>query len=258
MTKTADKNKLWDSEYASLLNKERLTGPKEFERNIWIKKLLSKKKKGKILEVGCGTGNVLKNFQEAKLLCGLEISKKAALMCSKNLSKINTASLALVGSAVSLPFKGKFDGLICSEVLEHIDNDVGALSEMRRLVADDGILVITVPFNKRAWAADDVFAGHKRRYSFKELKEKLSHASFKIIKYRYLGFPLGVPVRALFIRNIKRGKANRVFGGNRKQALIWKGARPFLYGFYLFNRLFSLLGMGQKLLVVAAPVEFNR
>ncbi len=95
----------------------------------------------------------------------------------------------LVMSVTDISFGASaFNCIICSEVLEHVEEDTRALSEMKRVLAPGGTLIITVPFQKKYWGEDDDFVGHKRRYESGELEEKLKDAGFSTVKtYRLSG-----------------------------------------------------------------------
>jgi SAM-dependent methyltransferase len=81
-----------------------------------------------------------------------------------------------------------FDIILCSEVLEHVSEDDKAVSELRRVLKPGGVLVVTVPYQKRLWAEDDEYVAHVRRYDPGELEEKLRHAGFQeITTYKLTG-----------------------------------------------------------------------
>ena len=87
------------------------------------------------------------------------------------------------GDATQLPFAdGTFDGVVASEVLEHVQDDVGALAELVRVLRPGGALAVTVPSwlpEKINWMLSDDYhapaavGGHVRIYSATELKAKL-------------------------------------------------------------------------------------
>ncbi len=84
--------------------------------------------------------------------------------------------------------KGSFDNIVCSEVLEHVEDDTKAVSELRRVLKAGGTLVVTVPFQKKYWGEDDDYVGHLRRYEPGELEKKLKGAGFSTVKtYRLSG-----------------------------------------------------------------------
>jgi len=71
------------------------------------------------------------------------------------------------------------------DVIEHIDNDLIALRELKRVTKPDGLILITVPAYQFLWSAHDLAHHHKRRYSSKILKNKLKEAGFEILKLSY-------------------------------------------------------------------------
>lgn len=79
------------------------------------------------------------------------------------------------------------DIIICSEVLEHIADDIAALREMNRVLKKGGSLIITVPTNKHYWLRDDELVGHVRRYDTKELTKIIEGAGFDVVKIRGIG-----------------------------------------------------------------------
>ena len=97
---------------------------------------------------------------------------------------------ALRGDATRLPFADDtFDCVVTSEVLEHIQNDVTAISELRRVLKPGGTLGVTVPTwfpEKINWMLSDEYhapksiGGHVRIYSATELKAKLRSAGMDV------------------------------------------------------------------------------
>ena len=79
-----------------------------------------------------------------------------------------------------MPSIGLFD------VVEHIENDLNFLTQMHRFLKDDGLIFITVPAYDVLWSKDDEDAGHFRRYTTKELENKLKAAGFTIEYSTYI------------------------------------------------------------------------
>jgi len=78
-----------------------------------------------------------------------------------------------------LPFRdGSFGGVFALEVLEHVEEDVELLREIRRVLRPGGVLVVSVPVHMSRWSAIDEACGHVRRYEDGELIEKLTVAGF--------------------------------------------------------------------------------
>jgi SAM-dependent methyltransferase len=79
------------------------------------------------------------------------------------------------------------------DILEHLDDDQRGLSELERILKPGGTLVLFVPALQFLWSLQDEVGHHYRRYSAKELGQKLRIAGFEIIKLSYansLLFPL--------------------------------------------------------------------
>jgi ubiquinone/menaquinone biosynthesis C-methylase UbiE len=127
---------------------------------------------GRILDIGSGTAPVSPDLARTVVA---DVSEEAM----KNVdavSKVVTSITAMSFDAAS------FDCILCSEVLEHIPDDEKAISELRRVLRPGGVLVATVPFQKRFWAEDDEYVGHLRRYDAGELEQKLRAGGFRSVR----------------------------------------------------------------------------
>ncbi len=95
-----------------------------------------------VLDVGCGEGFVVESILEKKSLTrivGIDISTEAIEVAQK--MKLDASFL--VGSAYELPFKdSEFDMVICTEVLEHLENPLVALKEVHRVSKKYAILSV--------------------------------------------------------------------------------------------------------------------
>lgn len=133
---------------------------------------------GSILDIGSGTAPVSPDLRRTVVA---DISEEA-------MRNVECASKA-VTSITAMSFdNASFDCVLCSEVLEHIPDDMKAVSELRRVLKPGGVLVVTVPFQKRYWAEDDEYVGHLRRYDPGELQQKLQANGFhRIQTYKLSG-----------------------------------------------------------------------
>src|SRR5260370_11422292 len=66
------------------------------------------------------------------------------------------------------------------DVLEHLEDDLGALRAWRLLMADRGRLILTVPAGRALWSYFDEASRHVRRYEIEELRDKLTAAGFEV------------------------------------------------------------------------------
>jgi SAM-dependent methyltransferase len=88
---------------------------------------------------------------------------------------------AEVGTIVDLPFESRAFDLVCAmDVIEHVADDVGALSELARVLAPGGTLLISVPLHESHWTAFDEFVGHCRRYEPEKLTALLANLGLAV------------------------------------------------------------------------------
>jgi len=167
--------------------------PTHYVRNFLIKKqigfLTRKYRIRNACEVGCGLGILSKNMAEKGINVDAYDLDKQAIQIAK---KYNSHRRITFSSANVFSIKNKrsYDLVLNIEVLEHINDDAGALKKMGELLHEKGLLLITVPANERYRTKFDDISGHARRYTAKELKEKLEKTGLRIMKVKYFGFPL--------------------------------------------------------------------
>jgi ubiquinone/menaquinone biosynthesis C-methylase UbiE len=91
------------------------------------------------------------------------------------------------GSCTDLPFPDAVaDGVTALDVLEHIEDDRGALAEMARVLKPEGVLVLTVPAFQALWSDWDVALHHVRRYRRSHLLERLRETGFELLHCNYV------------------------------------------------------------------------
>lgn len=104
------------------------------------------------------------------------------------------------GSATALPFpEGSFDVVSAFDVVEHCEDDALALSELARVLAPGGRLLLSVPAYQWAWSEHDVRAGHHRRYTRARLAHIVEGAGLEVLRSTHAFgavFPLFVAERA--------------------------------------------------------------
>ncbi len=149
----------------------------------------------RILDVGCGTGSNLEAFARLGRATGIDMSAGALGFCMRR----GVTSVAL--SAIeTLPFAdATFDVVTAMDVLEHTDDDLAALAELRRVCKPGGMLLVTVPAYGFMWSEHDEALKHRRRYTAHELRNKLSNRGFAIERSSYFITTLFFPILAMRI-----------------------------------------------------------
>jgi len=88
---------------------------------------------------------------------------------------------AMLGLVSSLPFRdGVFDLVCAFDIVEHVDDDDRALSELSRVAAPGAAFLLSVPLHPAHWSAFDDLVGHRRRYQPERLLEALAQHGFSV------------------------------------------------------------------------------
>src|SRR5262245_44827544 len=132
----------------------------------------------RVLEVGCGSGNVLEVLQEVCArgrLTGSELYEEGLAFAAERVRcRLVTADV------YDMPFGPEFDLVGLFDVLEHLPDDRRALRCLARALRPGGRLVLTVPAHASLWSHVDVASGHYRRYSPAALRAALEQAGFRV------------------------------------------------------------------------------
>lgn len=186
------------------------------------------------LEIGCGTGYTLGALRSAlpgAQLTGTELFEEGLAVARQRWPNVRL----MQADARALPFESEFDLLTAFDVLEHIEDDVRALAELRRVVRPGGGLIITVPQHQWLWSDADDYAHHQRRYSRAELISRIEAAGFGI---RMATSFVTLLLPAMALSRVSRRLRGSVLG----EFDPWAEFRipEFL------NRTFEILAMGER------------
>jgi SAM-dependent methyltransferase len=152
----------------------------------------------RILDVGCGTGANLKMLAAHGSAEGVDISSQAVDFCRER--GLNSVRL---GAAEQLPYEnGSFDLVTALDVVEHLDDDVAGLQEMRRVLRRDGRVLLFVPAFMFLWGVQDDVSNHRRRYTLPGLLKAVEAAGFSVEWSSYANISFFLPVLA--VRSVMR------------------------------------------------------
>lgn len=171
----------------------------------YISRAIAKKTKPTILNVGSGTGGTIAMLESFGKTDNVETSDEAiAYMQRRGYANVIKAR------GISLPIADKaYDMIGAFDVLEHIDDDVAALREWKRVLKDDGCIIITIPAYQWLWSAHDVTLGHVRRYTTKQVRLVAEQAGLQPVRISYaLSFSLPLVVGGRLAGKVCSSKIN--------------------------------------------------
>jgi SAM-dependent methyltransferase len=131
-----------------------------------------------VLELGCGTGNVLRVLENAcseGKVVGLELWFEGLRHARER-----SNAFVIQGDVRKCPFGRQFDLIGMFDVLEHIKEEGDTLDSVWRLLTPGGRLLLTVPAHPFLWSYFDEAAHHCRRYSPAEIRKRLMEAGFEV------------------------------------------------------------------------------
>jgi SAM-dependent methyltransferase len=145
-----------------------------------------------IVDIGTGTGANLRLLRDMGFtsVTGIDPSSDAAHWCAKKgLGSVRQGDIR----ALPLPDKS-VDLVLATDVVEHVDEDETALSEIRRILRPGGVALITVPAFPSLWGLQDDRSHHYRRYRMKPLLRMLNQTGLVVDKRFYFNYLLFVPI----------------------------------------------------------------
>ena len=133
--------------------------------------------RARVLDVGCGDGEVLAELSRHYGAVGLD-------------PRINDLALARIRGATRLvaargdqpPFARSFDLVGLFDVVEHVADDAGLLRRAVELAVPGGFVLLTVPADPKLWSKLDRYAGHYRRYTRRALEGLLRDAGLERVR----------------------------------------------------------------------------
>jgi SAM-dependent methyltransferase len=157
----------------------------------------------RILDAGCGSGRNMVELARLGTVTGIELSETSvALARQRDVGEI------VAGSVLEMPFADdSFDLAVSLDVIEHLEDDLTALRELRRVLAPGGALLVTVPAYQWLWSGHDKINHHYRRYTRRSLQRVAEQAGWQQLRTTYFNsllLPAAIVLRVL--DRVNRGK----------------------------------------------------
>ncbi len=148
----------------------------------------------RLLDIGCGAGNMIHHLSRYGHVRGVEIDARPAVVARQRGYDVD---LGDASRGLAYP-DAAFDIVTALDVIEHNQDDLSILREAYRVLKPGGYLVVTVPALMWLWSYNDVLNAHVRRYDIPELHAKLHQVGFEIWRMSYNNF-LVFPMAAALI-----------------------------------------------------------
>jgi SAM-dependent methyltransferase len=152
--------------------------------------------RARILDAGCGSGRNMVELARHGTVTGVELAD-----ASVSLARERGAGEVIAGSVLEMPFEAdSFDLAASLDVIEHLEDDLTALRELRRVVAPGGSLLVTVPAYQWLWSGHDEINHHFRRYTRRSLQRAGEEAGWQQVRTTYFNsllLPAAILLRVL-------------------------------------------------------------
>ncbi len=218
------------------------------------------------LEIGYGPGDMLIDFAKTGMDThgydfSIEAYKNAKQRIEKQPAHIKKKIHLLTSEKQT--FSSRYDVIVALEVLEHVKDDIALLSVLKNHLKKNGFLILSVPAHKDKWGANDVWAGHYRRYEKDELQKKLELSGLKTDHIWSYGYPLILLLDKAIHRNRKKGvkqidllskeELTKQSGISRKDNLInWIASwKIWVLPFFYIQRVFLEFDLTSAFLIIA-------
>lgn len=133
-----------------------------------------------LLEIGCGTGQVLRAAGVA--FPTIRVSGSELFIEGLKFARERVPSAHLMQmDATRIPFTDEFDAIGAFDVIEHIRDDRRVLAQIHLALKPGGVAFLTVPQHTWLWSHQDEIAHHQRRYRRGELEKKVRESGFEIL-----------------------------------------------------------------------------
>jgi len=153
--------------------------------NAWMADVIRPFLGARLLEIGSGTGNLTRRLVPRDVYVASDVNP-LYLHTLENLTSDRpylSARFTDVTDLASFPkVDGGFDSVVCLNVVEHVDDDIGALRNIAASLAENGRAIILVPQGPWNFGSLDEVLGHKRRYTEETLRRAAREAGLEVTR----------------------------------------------------------------------------
>lgn len=162
----------------------------------------------RVLDIGCGPGALISELSALGYEAYGVDRSASALELGRHLQS-DSPGMKLEPE-LHEKWKGTFDLILSFEVIEHLEDDVGAMREWRQYLKRGGKMILSTPAHPESWNAADEWAGHVRRYERDQLRLAVERAGFEVERVECYGFPLANMMEMVFAPGYRKRLEKKV------------------------------------------------
>jgi SAM-dependent methyltransferase len=207
---------------------------------------------GRALDVGCGTGRIaFRLVDRGYQVDGIDIEPRVIELALRMRESGQASTCTFRVGDYRDPDEvtpGHYDLIVCSEVLEHVEDYRAIVANMYRALKPRGRLIVTVPYDMRKFSTLDRYAGHLRRFDRDVLLRDLS--AFRTTKLIVTGFPFyRLMMRTYLLAARLRGceHSNETLWARRSTRILARLTYPFVRA----DNWFAFTGLGDALIAIS-------
>lgn len=176
----------------------------------WIAQLIRPHLGESVLEVGAGLGSITDLYADGRRVTATDVSADCVASMRRRFAGRPNVSVDELDLRAGDDQLGTFDSVVLINVLEHIEDDVAALTVLARKLNPGGRIIVYVPALNGLYGAWDRLVGHFRRYSKWRMRALAAEAGLEVEELRYVN-ALAIPAWIAFSRTeVKQTQARSV------------------------------------------------
>ncbi len=157
--------------------------------DLWLYENIAPYLGRRVLEIGCGLGNFARHLINRELYVGIDISEESvahAMDVYGSYPNMHVCLADVTDTTFGDLRHFDIDTVFSLNVFEHIEDDITALRNARRVLRPGGTLILVVPAHDWLYGTMDRSIGHYRRYNKQKMAGRLSQAGLTCITQRYI------------------------------------------------------------------------
>lgn len=172
-----------------------------------------------VLDVGCGTGDYTIELSKiCRHITAFDLSEYAIEKAKKRCIDNNIENVEFkIDDITKFITQDRYDVIIMSEVLEHLDDDRDILKKYVNTLNDEGMILCSVPFDQLLWSQEDEHSKHVRRYDMDRIDWLIRSSNLQLVELFCYGSPL-----LRMIWSIKKRKKTRISSPEKRYSFLLK------------------------------------